>query len=117
MARLEGWDTCLGLLLFRFARKGIRSRFVLDIRIFTIFETLRFAASHGEPSYTLLSEARVKKAGYDSQVIRLALSTLVTAACPMITPYDWQVNLAKTLQTLGLDATVIAGTGSGKTSP
>ena len=40
----------------------------------------------------------------------------MTALCPAITPYDWQVDLAEAL-TLGLDATVIAGTGSGKTLP
>ena len=40
----------------------------------------------------------------------------MTALYPAITPYDWQVDLAEAL-TLGLDATVIAGTGSGKTLP
>ena len=44
------------------------------------------------------------------------LSASVTARCPAITPYAWQIDLAETL-TLGLDATVIAGTGSGKTLP
>jgi ATP-dependent helicase YprA (DUF1998 family) len=69
-----------------------------------------------ELSYALLSEARAKRPGYDSQITRHALSALVTAVCPTITPYDWQVDLAEAL-TLGLDATVIAGTGSGKTLP
>ena len=40
----------------------------------------------------------------------------MTTLYPTITPYDWQVDLAEAL-TLGLDATVIAGTGSGKTLP
>ena len=42
--------------------------------------------------------------------------TLLPALCPTITPYDWQIDLAEAL-TLGLDATVIAGTGSGKILP
>jgi len=69
-----------------------------------------------ELSYKLLSDARAKKEGYDSQAIRRTLSDSVTALCPTITPYDWQVDLAEAL-TLGLDSTVIAGTGSGKTLP
>jgi len=40
----------------------------------------------------------------------------MTARCPTITPYDWQIDLAEAL-VLELDATVIAGTGSGKTLP
>jgi len=69
-----------------------------------------------ELSYKLLSDARTKKEGYDSQSIRRTLSSSVTARCPTITPYDWQIDLAEALA-LGLDATVIAGTGSGKTLP
>jgi ATP-dependent helicase YprA (DUF1998 family) len=69
-----------------------------------------------ELSYRLLSDARARKAGYNSQDTRHALSDSVTAGCPAITPYDWQIDLAEAL-TLGLDATVIAGTGSGKTLP
>ena len=67
-------------------------------------------------SYKLLSEARMKKEGYDSLATRRTLSDSVIASCPGITPYDWQVYLAEAL-TLGLDAAVIAGTGSGKTLP
>ena len=70
--------------------------------------------SHEEFSYALLSEARAKETGYNSQATRRALSALVPAACPTITLHDWQVVPAEAL-TLGLDATVIAGTGSGKT--
>ena len=42
------------------------------------------------------------------------LSNSVTALCPTIMPYDRQIDLAEA-PTLGFDATVIAGTGSGKT--
>ena len=69
-----------------------------------------------ELSYKLLSEARVEKEGYNSLATRRTLSKTATALYPTITPYDWQVDLAEAL-TLGLDATVIAGTGSGKTLP
>ena len=69
-----------------------------------------------ELSYKLLFEARAKRGGYDAQATRWALSSSVTARCPTITPYDWQIDVAEAL-TLGLDATVIAGTGSGKTLP
>ena len=69
-----------------------------------------------ELSYKILSEARAKREGYDSQATRRILSDSVTARCPAITPYDWQLDLAEAL-ILGLDATVIAGTGSGKTLP
>ena len=69
-----------------------------------------------ELSYKLLSEARTKREGYDSLATRCSLSDSVTTLCPAITPYDWQVDLAEAL-TLGLDSTVIAGTGSGKTLP
>ena len=69
-----------------------------------------------ELSYKLLSDAHLKREGYNSQVIRHTLSASVTAWCPAITPYEWQIDLAEAL-TLGLDATVIAGTGSGKTLP
>jgi superfamily II DNA helicase RecQ len=40
----------------------------------------------------------------------------VTALCPTIKPYGWQIDVSEALA-LGLDATVIAGTGSGKTLP
>ena len=69
-----------------------------------------------ELSYKLLANARTKKEGYDSQGTRHTLSSSVTALYPTIKPYDWQIDLAEAL-TFGLDATVIAGTGSGKTLP
>ena len=69
-----------------------------------------------ELSYKLLFDTRTKKEGYDSQSTRRTLSSSITARCPTITPYDWQIDLAEALA-LGLDATFIAGTGSGKTLP
>jgi ATP-dependent helicase YprA (DUF1998 family) len=69
-----------------------------------------------EFSFKLLSEARTKKAGYDSQATRHKLSDSVTASCPTIKPYSWQIDVSEALA-LWLDATVIAGTGSGKTLP
>ena len=69
-----------------------------------------------EFSYKLLSEARAKRDGYDSQATRCALSDSVARRCPTITPYEWQLDVAEAV-ILGLDATVIAGTGSGKTLP
>ena len=59
-----------------------------------------------ELSYKLLSAARAKRAGYDSQATRRILSDSVTNSCPTITPYDWQLDLAEAL-ILGLDATVV----------
>ena len=47
------------------------------------------------------------------QATTLRSLNAVTPACSTVTPYDWQVNLAEAL-TLGLDATVVAGTWSGK---
>ena len=67
-------------------------------------------------SFKLLSNARTKRAGYDSQATRRTLAESVTARYPAIQPYDWQIDIAEALA-LGLDATVIAGTGSGKTLP
>ena len=69
-----------------------------------------------EHSFSLLSDARTKKSGYDSQATRHSLSDSVTTLRPEIKPYDWQIDVAEALG-LGLDATVIAGTGSGKTLP
>ena len=69
-----------------------------------------------ELSYKLLSEACAKKEGYDPLTARHMLSESVTALCPGITLYNWQVNLAKVL-TQGLNATIITGAGSRKTLP
>ena len=64
-----------------------------------------------ELSYKLLSDARLKKEGYNSQAIRHTLSVPQSPH-----KYEWQIDLAEALA-LGLDATVIVGTGSGKTLP
>ena len=69
-----------------------------------------------ELSFNLLSDACTKKAGYNSQVTWRMLSDSVMALRLEIKPYNWQVDVAEALS-LGLDATVIAGTGTGKTSP
>ena len=69
-----------------------------------------------EHSFNVLSDARAKRAGYNSQATRHAFSDSVTALCPKIKPYDWQIDVAEALA-LGLDTTVVAGTGSGKTLP
>ena len=53
-----------------------------------------------ELSYKLLSDARLKKEGYDSHAVRHTLSASVTARRPAITPYAWQIDLAEAL-TLG----------------
>ena len=70
----------------------------------------------GEYSSKLFSDARTKRVGYDSQATRRTLAKSVTARCPAIKPYDWQIDVAEAV-VLGLDTTVIAGTGSGKTLP
>ena len=70
----------------------------------------------GEYSSKLFSDARTKRVGYNSQATRRTLAKSVTARCPTIKPYDWQIDVAEAV-VLGLDTTVIAGTGSGKTLP
>ena len=75
-----------------------------------------FLEQERELSYKLLSEARAEKEGYNSLATQRTFSDAVTALYPAIAPYDWQVDLAGAL-TPGLDATVVAGTGSRKTLP
>ena len=65
-----------------------------------------------EYSSKLLSDARTKRVVYNSQATRRTLVGSVTARCPAIKPYDWQIDIAEAVA-LGLDTTVIAGTGSG----
>ena len=62
------------------------------------------------------SQRLTEKEGYNPLATRRTSSDAVTALYPVITLYDWQVDLAEGLA-LGLDATVIARTGSGKTLP
>ncbi|GLB41684.1 putative P-loop containing nucleoside triphosphate hydrolase protein [Lyophyllum shimeji] len=54
--------------------------------------------------------------GYCSATTRAKLSEEFSARMNQRRPYDWQVDVAEAL-ILGLDCTVIAGTGAGKTMP
>ena len=67
-------------------------------------------------SFKILEEARRSKRGYNSQATREALTNVVKAVFNQNTPHDFQLDVAEAI-ILGLDATVIAGTGSGKTLP
>lgn len=92
-----------------------------DIRFLFYF---RDATLYCEPWRALLSESESSRTGCSpmlerkkkTSVTQRVLSGSATALCPTITPYDWQIDLAEALG-LGIDATVIAGTGSGKTLP
>ena len=65
-----------------------------------------------ELSFELLSDARAKKARYNSQATRhTVLSDSVAPLCPAVKPYDWQTDVSEALA-LGLDVTE-----SGKTLP
>ncbi|KDQ49213.1 hypothetical protein JAAARDRAFT_112333, partial [Jaapia argillacea MUCL 33604] len=69
-------------------------------------------------SYDNLEHARLaanKKSGYDSEQSRTDLRRLFHQQFHY-DPYDWQVDILETFY-LGLDCTLIAGTGSGKTMP
>ncbi|KAI0634115.1 P-loop containing nucleoside triphosphate hydrolase protein [Trametes polyzona] len=70
-------------------------------------------------SYAILQAARdeaISKRKYDSALTRSKLVEEFRARTGGKTPYDWQVDVAEALL-LGVDCTVIAGTGSGKTMP
>ena len=70
-------------------------------------------------SYKLLEEARLaastSEAGYNCQQTRSTITKSFKARSGK-TPYDWQLDVTEAIL-LGLDSTVIAGTGSGKTIP
>ena len=70
------------------------------------------------PSHSLntLEEARRSKKHYNSHATREALTNAVKAAFNQNIPRDFQLDVAEAL-ILGLDTTVVAGTGSGKTLP
>ena len=120
------WKEGGGLVRFSKGWKGARSwfrsrsRYSIFSLIFEIYALLCAMKSslerEREFSYKLLSDTRANKEGYDSRATRHTLSASVSAMCPTITPYEWQIDVAEALA-LGLDATVIAGTGSGKTLP
>ncbi|KAF9781867.1 hypothetical protein BJ322DRAFT_985004, partial [Thelephora terrestris] len=61
-------------------------------------------------------EARKSRKEYNSHATREALTNAVKLAFNQNTPRDFQLDVAEAL-ILGLDATVVAGTGSGKTLP
>ena len=67
-------------------------------------------------SFKVLEEAQRSKKNYNSQAAREALTSAVKAAFNQNTPRDFQLDVVEAI-ILGLDATVIAGTGSGKTLP
>jgi len=67
-------------------------------------------------SFNALEDARRSKENYNSHTTRAALTNAVKVAFNQNTPRDFQLDVAEAL-ILGLDATVIAGTGSGKTLP
>jgi ATP-dependent helicase YprA (DUF1998 family) len=78
--------------------------------------------SHAEQvkkSYSNLERARElsqKTSGYSTHAIRHALTTACLENCHNQIPYPWQLDSAEAFL-LGLDCTVIAGTGSGKSLP
>ena len=70
-------------------------------------------------SYNLLADARLTAStsdtAYNSRQTRSTITQLFKARSGK-TPYDWQLDVTEAIL-LGLDSTVIAGTGSGKTIP
>ncbi|KAH7903826.1 P-loop containing nucleoside triphosphate hydrolase protein, partial [Hygrophoropsis aurantiaca] len=72
-----------------------------------------------ERSENLLRQAREKAAkthGYNSVAMQLKICDEFRARNENKEPYKWQLDVAEALL-LGLDCTVIAGTGAGKTMP
>lgn len=57
-----------------------------------------------------------KEWGYRSTDTREQIRNTFQACCPGKEPHDWQLDVAEAIL-LGLDCTVIAGTGAGKTMP
>jgi ATP-dependent helicase YprA (DUF1998 family) len=64
----------------------------------------------------ILERARKSREGYDGENTREAFRAAVKAAFNGNEPRKFQLDVAEAM-TLGLDSTVIAGTGSGKTLP
>lgn len=73
-------------------------------------------AAHSSNSFSVLEQARRSKEGYNPNATREALTNAVKAAFNQNVPRSFQLDVAEAL-ILGLDSTVIAGTGSGKTLP
>ena len=72
-------------------------------------------AMHPDP-LNILEGARRSTKGYNSHATWEVLANAVKVAFNQNTPRDFQLDVAEAL-ILGLDATVVAGTGSGKTLP
>ncbi|KAF4587081.1 hypothetical protein EYR40_011102 [Pleurotus pulmonarius] len=74
---------------------------------------------HTRQSARLLREAvllATRRRKYDSALTRAKIHEEFTRKNPGKSPYSWQINVAEAIL-LGLDCTVIAGTGAGKTMP
>jgi len=67
-------------------------------------------------SFNILEEVRRSEKGYSSRTTRKALANAVNVAFNQNTPRDFQLDVTVAL-ILGLDTTVVAGAGSGKTLP
>ena len=61
-------------------------------------------------------EEAFKTHGYQSAATRAKLRTEFSQQNPGMVAYDWQIDMLEALL-LGLDCSVIAGTGAGKTMP
>ncbi|KAF5363029.1 hypothetical protein D9758_012611 [Tetrapyrgos nigripes] len=72
--------------------------------------------SYKNLSTARLDAARTRPGGYNSQAYRTLLHEEFKKRLPGMEPYEWQLDVSEALF-LGLDCTVIAGTGSGKTMP
>jgi ATP-dependent helicase YprA (DUF1998 family) len=67
-------------------------------------------------SFNVLEEAPKSTKGYNSHATREALTGAVKLTFNQNTPRDFQLDVAEAL-VLGLDAMLVAGTGSGKSLP
>lgn len=64
----------------------------------------------------VLENARRRKANYSSQAARNKITSELAKRGLGFAPYRWQLDVAEALL-LGLDCSVVAGTGAGKTLP
>jgi len=69
-----------------------------------------------EISYQNLANARARVPDYSSEQQRQAMVDACCDRCNGRKPYAWQLDAAEAFS-LGLDCTVVAGTGAGKTLP
>jgi ATP-dependent helicase YprA (DUF1998 family) len=68
-------------------------------------------------SFNVLEEAHKSTKGYNSHATREALTDAVKLAFNQNTPHNFQLDDVAEALILGLDAMLVAGTGSGKTLP